>query len=144
MTIIKDNTILQLLLSRYYNDLVYLLNISGLDINRDCWDSAMINCNAYKSAGLLVSVAHRSLRHWDVILQAIILGCRRDSTLMETMDLICETFDHIGALPPLGIIQHTLNHDLLKTYCADLSNWLEKYLQVPSSPHPDFMVELLS
>lgn len=92
----------------------------------------MINRNAYKSAGILVSVAHRSLRHWDVFLQAIVLGCRRESMLMETMDLICETFDHIGA-PPLGIIQHTLDFDLLKAYCADLSNWLEKYLQNSSN-----------
>lgn len=143
--IITNNTAkIQLLVNKYHSDLVCSLKISGLDINRNDWNPAIINRNAYKSAGILVSVACRSLRHWDMFLQAIILGCRRESMLMETMDLICETFDHIGALPPLGIIQHTLNHDLLKNYCADLSSWLEKYLQIPSSLPPDYMVELLS
>ena len=142
----ENNSNVQLLERKYYNDLVYSLEISGLDVNADDWDPAIIDRNAYKSAGILIAVANRCLKYWDVFLQAIILGCRRDSMLMETMDLICETFDHIGRLPPLGIIQHTLNPDLLKIYCADLSNWLEKYLQ--NSPdaislHPSFMLELL-
>lgn len=146
--IFTNNTAkIRLLVSKYHDDLVYSLEISGLDITADDWDPAIINRNAYKSAGILVSVARRNLRHWDVFLQAIILGCRRESMLMETMDLICETFERIGALPPLGIIQHTLDFDLLKAYCADLSNWLEKYLQNSSNTiglQPGLMVELLS
>lgn len=137
---------IQLLVSRYYDDLVYSLDISGLDISADDWDPAIIERNAFKSAGILISAASRCLKYWDVFLQAIIIGCRRDSMMMETIDLICETFDHVGALPPFGIIQHILNPDLLKPYCVALSNWLEKYLQ--NSPdtislHPGFMVELL-
>ena len=142
----KNSTSTQLLVSKYYNDLVYSLEISGLDVNADDWDPTIIDRNAYKSAGILIAVANRCLKYWDVFLQAIILGYRRDSMLMETMDLICETFDHIGRLPPLGIIQHTLNPDLLKAYCTDLSNWLEKYLlNSPDSIslNPKFMLELL-
>ncbi len=39
------------------------------------------------------------------------------------------TFAHVGELPPLGIIQHALNPKLLKAYCINLADWLEKYLQ---------------
>lgn len=147
MVFTNNTAKIQLLVSKYHDDLVYSLENSGLDINHNDWDSSIINRNAYKNAGILVSVARRNLRHWDVFLQAIMLGCRRESMLMETMDLICETFDHIGALPPLGIIQHTLDFDLLKVYCADLSNWLGKYLQNSSNAiglQPGLMLELLS
>ena len=66
--------------------------------------------------------------------------------MMDTMEMICLVFEHINALPPLGIIQHTLHPELLKIYCADLAMWLKKYFQnAPDcvSLHPGFMVESL-
>lgn len=120
---------LQSLVDRYYDDLVFSLGTRGLNVKADDQDSVVISRNAYKSAGILISVATRHLKHWDVFLWALIVGCRRESMLMETMDLICATFEHVGALPPLGIIQHTLDPDLLKIYCMDLADWLEKYMQ---------------
>lgn len=120
---------LQLLVDRYYNDLAFSLRTGGLNVKVDDHDPVVISRNAYKSAGILISVATRHLKHWDMFLQALIVGCRRESMLMETMDLICATFEHVGALPPLGIIQHTLDPDLLKIYCMDLAGWLEKYMQ---------------
>ncbi len=129
LTIMIQTSNLQSLINRYYDDLVFSLNASGLDIDTDDWPLVTIDRNAYKSAGILISVAVHHLKCWDVFLQAIITGCRRESMLMETMDLICATFEHVGVLPPLGIIQHTLDPDLLKIYCMDLADWLEKYMQ---------------
>ena len=66
--------------------------------------------------------------------------------MMDTMEMICVVFEHINALPPLGIIQHTLHPELLQIYCADLAMWLKKYFQnAPDcvSLHPGFMVESL-
>ena len=120
---------LQSLVDRYYDDLVFSLSTRGLNVKADDQNAIVISRNAYKSAGILISVAIRRLKHWDTFLQAVIVGCRRESMLMETMDLICATFEHVGALPPLGIIQHTLDPDLLKIYCMDLADWLEKYMQ---------------
>ena len=122
-------THLQPLVDRYYDDLVFSLGTRGLNVKADDQNTIVISRNAYKSAGILISVAIRRLKHWDMFLQALIVGCRRESMLMETMDLICATFEHVGALPPLGIIQHTLDLDLLKIYCMDLADWLEKYMQ---------------
>lgn len=137
---------LQSLVGRYYDDLAFSLGTRGLNVKVGNQDSIVISRNAYKSAGILISVATRCLKHWDVFLWALIVGCRRESMLMETMDLICTTFEHVGALPPLGIIQHMLNPDLLRVYCADLADWLEKYMR--NSPdtvslHPGFMLEYL-
>ena len=135
---------LKSLVDRYYDDLVFSLSTGGLNVKADDQNAIVISRNAYKSAGILISVAIRRLKHWDTFLQAVIVGCRRESMLMETMDLICATFEHVGALPPLGIIQHTLDPDLLKIYCMDLANWLEKYMQnAPDavSLHPGFMLE---
>ena len=120
---------LNFLIDRYYTDLEFSLEISGLDSHADHWDPALIDRNAYKSAGVLIVTALRHLKHWDIFLQAIIAGCRSESLILETMDMICMTFDHVGEFPPLGIIQHTLNPKLLKAYCVSLANWLEKYLQ---------------
>lgn len=120
---------LKSLIDRYYTDLEFSLEISGLDIHADYWDTALIDRNAYKSAGILIVVAIRHLKYWDIFLQALIVGCRRESLLLETMELICIAFDHVGEFPPLGIIQHTLNPKLLEIYCIALANWLEKYLQ---------------
>ena len=120
---------LKSLVDRYYDDLVFSLGTRGLNIKADNQNTIAISRNAYKSAGILISVAIRRLKHWDTFLQAVIVGCRRESMLMETMDLICATFEHVGVLPPLGIIQHTLSPDLLKIYCLDLADWLEKYMQ---------------
>ena len=120
---------LQSLVDRYYDDLVFSLSTGGLNVKADDQDSVVISRNAYKSAGILISVSTMHLKHWDMFLQALIVGCRRESMLMKTMDLICATFEHVGALPPLGIIQHTLDPDLLKIYCMDLADWLEKYMQ---------------
>lgn len=116
------------LIDRYYTDLEFSLEISGLDSHADHWDPILIDRNAYKSAEILIVAAIRHLKYWDLFLQAIIVGCRREPILLETMDLICITFEHVGEFPPLGIIQHTLNMELLKAYCIDLANWLEKYL----------------
>lgn len=79
--------------------------------------------------------------YWDMFLQAIIIGCRRESLLLEAMEMICTTFEHLGEFPPLGIIQHALNPKLLEIYGANLADWLEKYLQSISdstflSTHP--------
>lgn len=66
--------------------------------------------------------------------------------MMDTMEMICAVFEHINALPPLGIIQHMLHPELLKIYCADLAMWLKGYLQNSLdcvSLHPDFMIESL-
>lgn len=120
---------LQCLIDQYYTDLDFSLQISGLDSHADNWDPAIINRNAYKSAGILIVAALRHLKYWDIFLQAIIAGCRRESLLLNAMDLICMTFEHVGEFPPLGIIQHALNLELLKAYCIDLADWLEKYLQ---------------
>ena len=120
---------LKSLVDRYYDDLVFSLSTGGINVKADDQNTIVISRNAYKSAGILISVATRHLKHWDMFLQALIVGCRRESMLMETMDLICTTFEHVGALPPLGIIQHTLDPDLLKIYCMDLADWLEKYMQ---------------
>lgn len=120
---------LKSLVDKYYTDLEFSLQTSGLDSHADHWDSTLIDRNAYKSAGILVVAALRHLKHWDIFLQAIIAGCRSESLLLDTMDLICMTFDHVGEFPPLGIIQHTLNPKLLKAYCVSLANWLENYLQ---------------
>ena len=57
----KNNANIQLLVSKYYNDLVYSLEISGLDVNADDWDPTIIDRNAYKSAGILIAVANRCL-----------------------------------------------------------------------------------
>lgn len=135
---------LQSLVDRYYDDLVFSLSTRGINVKADDQDPVVVSRNAYKSAGLLISVATRHLKHWDIFLQALIVGCRRESMLMETMDLICATFAHVGALPPLGIIQHTLNPALLKIYCMNLADWLEKYMR--NSPdtvslHPGFMLK---
>ena len=116
---------LKSLVDRYYDDLAFSLRTGGLNVKVDNHDPVVISRNAYKSAGILISVAIRRLKHWDTFLQAVIVGCRRESMLMETMDLICATFEHVGALPPLGIIQHTLDPDLLKIYCMDLADWWE-------------------
>ena len=137
---------LKSLVDRYYDDLVFSLSTGGLNVKADDHDPVIISRNAYKSAGILISVATRHLKHRDIFLQALIMGCRRESMLMKTMDLICATFEHVGALPPLGIIQHTLSPDLLKIYCMDLADWLEKYMR--NSPdtvslHPGFMLEYL-
>lgn len=135
---------LQSLVDRYYDDLVFSLSTGGLNVKADDQNAIVISRNAYKSAGILISVAIRHLKHWDTFLQAVIVGCCRESMLMETMDLICATFEHVGALPPLGIIQHTLSPDLLRVYCADLADWLEKYMQnAPDavSLHPRFMLK---
>lgn len=137
---------LQSIMGKYYDDLVFSLKASGLDISADNWESAIIDRNAYKSAGILIAVACRNLKCRDIFLQAIITGCHRESMLLETMDMICAAFERIGALPPLGIIQHALNPDLLKLYCIELARWLEKYLQAtPDSIPlcPEFMVESL-
>lgn len=120
---------LQCLIDQYYTDLDFSLQISGLDSRADNWDPAIINKNTYKSAGILIVAALRHLKHWDIFLQALIAGCRREFLHLETMELICTTFEHVGEFPPLGIIQHALNMELLKAYCIDLANWLEKYLQ---------------
>lgn len=119
---------LKSLIDRYYADLEFSLEISGLDSHADHWDPVLIDRNAYKSAGILIVAAIRHLKYWDTFLQAIIVGCRKESMLLETMDLICMTFEHVGEFPPLGIIQHALNPKLLNAYCTDLANWLEKYL----------------
>ena len=66
--------------------------------------------------------------------------------LMETMDMICVTFEHVGSLPPLGIVQHAVNPNLLEVYCTALANWLEKYLQdAPEAIFlsPDYVIEYL-
>lgn len=120
---------LQCLIDQYYTDLEFSLQISGLDSHADDWDPVIINKNAYKSAGILIVAALRHLKYWDIFLQALIVGCRRESLLLETMELICMTFEHVGEFPPLGIVQHALNPKLLKAYCIDLANWLEKYLR---------------
>lgn len=120
---------LKSLVDRYYDNLVFSLSTGGLNVKADNYDPVIISRNAYKSAGILISVATRHLKHWDIFFQALIMGCRREPMLMETMNLICATFEHVGALPPLGIIQHTLDPDLLKIYCMDLADWLEKYMQ---------------
>ena len=137
---------LQSLVDKYYDDLVFSLSTRDLNVKADDQDPVVISDNAYKSAGILISVAIRRLKHWDTFLQAVIEGCRRESMLMETMNLICATFEHVGALPPLGIIQHTLSPDLLKIYCIDLADWLEKYMW--NSPdtvslHPGCVIEYL-
>lgn len=137
---------LQLLIDNCYNDLVFSLRASGLDVDANDWEPAVINRNAQKSAGILISVAIRHLRYWDVFLEAVVVGCRREPMLIETIDMIGTTFEHVGALPPLGIIQHTLYPDLLKAYCMDLANWLEKYLHndpEAASLAPDSMLEYL-
>ena len=137
---------LKSLVDRYYDDLVFSLSIGGLNVKAGDHDPVVISRNAFKSAGILISVSTMHLKHWDMFLQALIVGCRRESMLMETMDLICATFEHVGALPPLGIIQNTLSPDLLRVYCANLADWLEKYMQnTPDavSLHPSFMLEYL-
>lgn len=126
---------LQCLIDRYYADLEFSLQTNGLNSHDDHWDPAIINQNAYKSAGILIVAALRHLKHWDIFLQAIIIGCHRDSLLLETMEMICTTFEHLGEFPPLGIIQHALNPKLLEIYGANLADWLEKYLQsISDSP----------
>lgn len=132
---------LQCLIDRYYADLEFSLQSSGLNGHDDHWDPTIINQNACKSAGILIVAALRHLKHWDMFLQAIIIGCRRESLLLEAMEMICTTFEHLGEFPPLGIIQHALNPKLLEIYGANLADWLEKYLQSISgstslSPHP--------
>lgn len=140
------NKCLQNLLATYYDDMIFSLGTGGIDLHTANWNTEIINQNAYKSAGILIEVASRHTECCDAFLQAIIAGCRRESTMMDTMEMICAVFEHINALPPLGIIQHTLHPELLKIYCADLTTWLKKYLQ--NSPdcvslRPDFMVESL-
>ena len=140
------NKCLQNLLATYYDDMIFSLSIEGIDLHTANWNTEIINQNAYKSAGILIEVASRHMECRDAFLQTIIMGCRRESTMMDTMEMICEVFEHINALPPLGIIQHTLHPELLKIYCADLATWLKKYLQ--NSPdcvslHPGFMMESL-
>ena len=120
---------LQQLITKYHADLEFSLQTTGLSSHTNHWDSNLIDRNACKSAGILIVVALRHLKYWDIFLQAIIAGCRCESLLLETMDLICMTFDHVGEFPPLGIMQHTLNPKLLKAYCVSLAYWLEKYLQ---------------
>ena len=123
---------LQHLIERYYTDLEFSLQTSGLNGRDNHWDSAIINQNACKSAGILIVAALRHLKHWDMFLQAIIIGCRRDSLLLDTMEMICTTFEHLREFPPLGIIQYALNPKLLEVYGASLADWLEKYLQITS------------
>jgi len=142
----KQIDLLSLLVDKHYDDLIFSLNASGIDLNSNHWDTDIIHRNAYKSAAILISVAVRRLKFWDVFLQAVIAGLQREDMINETMNLICETFAHIDALPPLGIIQHTLDPDLLKIYSMDLSNWLEKYLQGSQDTiclRPDCMIEYL-
>ena len=131
---------LKSLVDRYYDDLVFSLSTGGLNVKVDDYDPVVISRNAFKSAGILLSVSTMHLKHWDMFLQALIVGCRRESMLMETMDLICGTFELVGALPPLGIIQHTLNPDLLKIYCMDLANWLENTYGILRIPFPCILV----
>lgn len=126
--------------------MVFSLGIEGIDLHTANWNTEIVNQNAYKSVGILIEVASRHMECCDAFLQTIIAGCRRESTMMDTMEMICAVFEHINALPPLGIIQHTLHPELLKIYSADLAMWLKGYLQ--NSPdcvslRPGFMVELL-
>lgn len=140
------NSHLQYLLTNYHDDLDFSLNSSGIDVLNEKWDIEIVNQNACKSAGILIEVASRQIECCDTFLNTIVAGCRRESTMMDTMEMICLVFEHINALPPLGIIQHTLHPELLKIYCADLAIWLKKYLQnAPDciSLHPGFMVESL-
>lgn len=130
----------------YYDDMIVSLGIGVIDLHAKNWNAEIINQNAYKSAGILIEVASRHMECRDTFLQTIITGCRRESTMMDTMEMICVVFEHINAMPPLGIIQHTLHLELLKIYCADLAMWLKKYLQnAPDcvSLRPGFMVESL-
>lgn len=130
----------------YYDDMIVSLGIGVIDFHAKNWNAEIINQNAYKSAGILIEVASRHMECRDTFLQTIIAGCRRESTMMDTMEMICVVFEHINAMPPLGIIQHTLHPELLKIYCADLAMWLKKYLQnAPDcvSLRPGFMVESL-
>lgn len=140
------NNHLQYLLTNYHDDLDFSLNSRGIDVLNKNWDNKIINQNAYKSAGILIEIASRQIECRDTFLQTIIAGCRKEFTMMDTMEMICVVFEHINALPPLGIIQHTLHPELLKIYCADLAMWLKKYFQnAPDcvSLHPGFMVESL-
>lgn len=137
---------LKTILTTYHDDMILSLSIGGIDLRTANWNTKIINQNAYKSAGFLIEVASRYMECRDTFLQTIIAGCRRESTMMDTMEMICAVFEHINALPPLGIIQHTLHPELLKIYCADLAMWLKGYLQ--NSPdcvplRPGFMVESL-
>lgn len=137
---------LKTILTTYHDDMILSLSIGGIDLRTANWNTKIINQNAYKSAEILIEVASRYMECRDTFLQTIIAGCRRESTMMDTMEMICVVFEHINALPPLGIIQHTLHPELLKAYCADLATWLKKYLQ--NSPdcvslRPGFMVESL-
>ena len=141
----KENS-LKNLVTDHYDDLIFSLNACGIDFHTANWDAEIINQNAYKSAGFLIEVASRYMKYGDDFLQTIIAGCRRESTMMDTMEMICAVFEHINAMPPLGIIQHILHPELLKIYCADLGKWLKKYLRNASdcvSLHPGFMVESL-
>lgn len=135
---------LKTILTAYHDDMILSLSIGGIDLRTANWNAEIINQNAYKSTGILIEVASRYMECCNAFLQTIIRGCRRESTMMDTMEMICVVFEHINALPPLGIIQHTLHPELLKIYCADLAMWLKGYLQ--NSPdcvslRPGFMVE---
>lgn len=137
---------LKTILTAYHDDMILSLSIGGIDLHTADWNTEIINQNAYKSAGILIEVASRHMEYCDAFLQAIIAGCRRESTMMDTLEMICVVFEHINAMPPLGIIQHTLHPELLKIYCAGLAMWLKGYLQ--NSPdcvslRPGFMVKSL-
>ena len=142
----NKNRYLKHLLANYCDELIFSLNACGIDLQVKNWNAEVINQNAYKSASILIEVASRYIECRDTFLQTIIAGCRRESTMLDPMEMSCAVFEHINALPPLGIIQHTLHPELLKIYCADLAMWLKKYFQnAPDcvSLHPGFMVESL-
>lgn len=142
----NKNSHLQYLLTNYHDDLNFSLHSCGIDVFSKGWDAEIINQNACKSAGILIEVASRHTKCCDAFLQIIITGCRREATMMDTLEIICAVFEHVNAMPPLGIIQHALHPELLKIYCTDLAKWLKKYLRnAPDcvSLHPGFMVESL-
>lgn len=121
---------LQKVLRENHADFIDSLRLSGIDVEHGVWTVDAIEANARMGAHSLIRYVSREgvpARYWQNFLCMIAENLDEDRST-SVMVLIYAAYEWDGCFPPYAIIQHMVDPELFREYCAALQRNLRSYL----------------